>query len=83
MTADQKSGELSGRRKFLGLTTSSVASTWAGRSLFAAGASAAPGSNDTINLTGKDEGTGVFSVIPCAFAGDDADEADSLSLSAG
>jgi len=50
MTADQKSGEVPGRRKFLSLTTSDAASTWPGAGLFAAGASAAPGPNDTINL---------------------------------
>jgi predicted dehydrogenase len=37
------------RREFLGITAA-AASTWAGAGLFAAGGSAAPGPNDTINL---------------------------------
>jgi predicted dehydrogenase len=40
----------SNRREFLGATAAAAASSWAGASLFAAGASAAPGPNDTINL---------------------------------
>ena len=38
------------RREFLGLTAAAAASSWAGASLFATGASAAVGPNDTINL---------------------------------
>ena len=38
------------RRDFLGTAAAVAASGWAGASLFAAGASAAPGPNDTINL---------------------------------
>ena len=38
------------RREFLGVTAAAAASSWAGASLFAAGASASPGPNETINL---------------------------------
>lgn len=43
-------GTSTSRREFLGMTTVAAASAWAGASLFAAGASALPGPNDTINL---------------------------------
>ncbi len=38
------------RREFLGITAAAAASGWAGASLFAAGASASPGPNETINI---------------------------------
>jgi predicted dehydrogenase len=38
------------RREFLGVTAAAAASSWAGASLFAAGASAKPGPNETIRL---------------------------------
>ena len=38
------------RREFLGLTAAAAASSWAGASLFATGASANPAPNDTINV---------------------------------
>ncbi len=38
------------RREFLGVTAAAAASSWAGASLFAAGAPATPGPNDTIHL---------------------------------
>ena len=38
------------RREFLGVTAAAAATGWAGASLFAAGASATPGPNDTIQL---------------------------------
>ena len=53
------------RRKFLGLTTSAAASTWAGASLFAAGASAAPGPNDTINVGIIGCGQRSRQLLPC------------------
>ena len=56
------------RRKFLGLTTSAAASTWAGASLFAAGASAAPGPNDTINLGIIGCGHRSRELLPCFSA---------------
>jgi len=38
------------RRQFLGTTAAAAATSWAGAKLFAAGAGAKPGPNDTINL---------------------------------
>jgi len=38
------------RRRFFGMTTAAAVSSWAGASLFAAGGSATPGPNDTINV---------------------------------
>ena len=38
------------RRKFIGMTAATAAATWAGPTLYAAGAPAKPGPNDTINV---------------------------------
>jgi len=56
------------RRKFLSLTTSAAASTWAGAGLFAAGASAAPGPNETINLGIIGCGHRCRELLPCFSA---------------
>ena len=52
------------RREFLGRTTAAAASAWTGAGLFAAGASASPGPNETINLGVIGCGARLQNVLP-------------------
>jgi predicted dehydrogenase len=53
------------RREFLGTTAVAAASAWAGAGLFAAGASASPGPNETINLGIIGCGQRSKELLPC------------------